>query len=231
LHPELLDELAATFMAEGWSTKRLIRRIVTSRVYRLAVEYQRATTSIDPENRLWARGSRRRLDAEALHDSLLVLGGQWIREAGGPSFPHDLETDFGFARHAPRRAIYLPMFRNALPEMLALFDVADPSLVTGSRATSNVAPQALFLLNNPWVRGQSGLIARRVLAEAPASTASRVKHAFRLVLGRAATSQEISLALIFLEGAPAGDAGQDEAEAFADFVQALIASLDFRYLN
>jgi hypothetical protein len=229
-HPELLDDLAARFVEEdGWSVKALVRRIVTSRAYRLATADDPRARAVDPENRLRWRMDRRRLDAECIRDAMLAVSGQLRPEMGGPTFPPALTSDFRFEpKDDPRRSVYLPVFRNALPELFEAFDFADPSLVVGRRDASTVAPQALLLMNHPFVLEQARHAARRLLAEAGPDDAERVDRAYRLALGRPPTGAERRLGLGFV--AEAGGTAEGPEEAWTIFFQALFASLEFRYV-
>lgn len=226
-HPELLDDLATKFIEEGWSVKRLIRRIVLSRTYRLSTADDAEGRVIDPENRLLWHRTRRRLDAECLRDAMLQTAGELQQERGGAGFPERLVADYGYVAVSRRRSIYLPVFRNALPDLFEVFDFADPSLVTGQRNASTVAPQALFLLNHPFVIEQSRLAAVRLLRESPAGNEGRLNHVWRTIVGRKPDIAERHAALEFLASRPAGPA-EDEAAAWAEIVQALFASLSFR---
>src|SRR5262249_31232056 len=142
-HPELLDHLASRFVAEGWSVKALVREIALSHTYRQECA-NRDALAADPENRLLGRMNRRRLDAEEIRDAMLAASGQLVTERGGPGFPAGLASDFGFKSGESRvRSVYLPVFRNALPQLFEAFDFADPSMPVGARPVSTVAPQAL----------------------------------------------------------------------------------------
>jgi hypothetical protein len=225
-HPELLDTLAVRFMDEGWSIKSLVRTIVLSRTYRLSTDDDPTALADDPENRLLWRMNRRRLEAECIRDAILSASGQLDRAMGGRTFPADLKADYGFDHADERRSVYAPVFRNALPELFEAFDFADPSMVVGRRNSSTVAPQALFLLNHPFVIEQSRAAARRLLAEVPEGDGARVDRAYRLLLGRRPTDDERLIALRFLDGR-----GDDAEDAYALLIQALFASIDFRYLR
>ena len=169
-HPELLDTLAVEFMADGWSIKRLIRRIVLSRAYRLDSAHDPRNFEVDPDNALVWRMSQRRLEAEALRDAMLSVSGRLALEppvgsVGGP----DRRGPAPCSSASPaldasdtHRSVYLPVIRDQVLESLALFDFADPSLVTGERATTTGPAQALYLMNSPFVIRQ---------AEAPGRTA------------------------------------------------------------
>jgi len=229
-HPVLLDHLAIGFMDDGWSLKRLVRRIVLSRTYQMSDRDDSQARAADPENRLLWRINRRRLDAECLRDSMLATGGGLRTERGGPTFPEDLAADYGYIDKSDRRSVYLPVFRNALPEIFDVFDFADPSLVTGRRTTSTVAPQSLFLMNHPFIQKQARRTAERLLAEAHAGDTERLTRAWRLTLGRPPTDAERATALRFLADVPATD-GKATIDAWAQLVQGLFATLDFRYVK
>ena len=229
-HPELLDHLAATFMEDGWSIKRLVRRVVTSRTYRLAAMESPEARQLDPENCLFAHRTRRRLDAESLRDAMLFVSGQLQTSRGGPTYPTNLAADYGFVDPVPRRSVYVPVFRNALPEIFEVFDFADPSLVTGNRATSTVAPQALFLMNHPFVHAQARHAAVRLLTSDHVDASARVEHVYRVCLGRAPTATEQRISLEFL-ASDRSTADRDEGEVWTELIKALFATLEFRYVD
>ena len=235
-HPELLDALALKLVSHGWSVKALVREIVLSRTYQQSsvAANSQAGSAADPENRLLWHMNRRRLDAESLRDSLLMASGQLDLTAGGSTIKPGTAADYGYVATELRRSVYLPVFRNAMPEMLEVFDVADPSTVTGRRNTSTVAPQALFLMNSPFLLQQSQATARRILKELPqADIATRLMRAYRLILGRAPTAREVEVAANFLNGASASAAASTEFEekSWSQLVQTLFASLDFRHVK
>ena len=225
-HPELLDHLALRFMEDGWSVKALVRRIVVSRTYRLSALAKSRALSVDPENRLFGRMNLRRLDAECIRDAILAASGRLQRERGGPGIPFDLAADYGFKHTDEHRSVYEPVFRNALPELFNVFDFADPSLVTGRRNVSTVAPQGLFLLNHPFVLEQARHAAKRLLAEPGLDEAGRLDRAYRLALGRSPSLRERTIALEGLADGPEGPESQWTA-----LFHALFASIDFRYVN
>jgi hypothetical protein len=226
-HPELLDNMAVRFMEEGWSVKSLVRRIVLSRTYRLSTAEERRATAVDPENRLFGHANRRRLDAESIRDTILSVSGRLQTDMGGPTFPPGLAADYGYKQADSRRSVYAPVFRNALPELFEAFDFADPSMVVGRREASTVAPQALFLMNHPFILEQSHHAARRLLAEPGLDDRGRIDRAYRLTLGRPPTESELRIGLDCVdEVTPA-----DEEEVWGMLFQALFASIDFRYAN
>jgi hypothetical protein len=236
-NPQLLDYLARRFergpsdsSGQAWSVKALVREIVLSHTYRLSADAGPNAASVDPENRLFSHVNRRRLEAECIRDSMLSVSGQLSDEAGGPTYPATLTSDFNYkrpdAKADTRRSVYVPVFRNALPELFEVFDFADPSVCTGSRNVSTVAPQALFMLNNPWVIEQSRLAAGRLLGEADCTDdPARVTRAYRMTLGRAPSDAEMRTALGFVGRADA----DGKPQAWAELYHALFASIDFRY--
>ena len=203
-HPELLDFLAVTFVKDGWSTKQLIRRIVLSRVYQQSSRTRNATevtawkraNAADPENRLLWRRNRRRLDAESLRDALLAVSGQLDRKQFGNTLTFSgrlaVEKQEQKVDRNPwlRRSVYLPRYREAYEDdLMKVFDVAHPALVTGRRSVTNVPTQALYLMNSPLVLEQSQHVAATIVA-ADKDDAARLKAAYRKVLGREPTEEE-----------------------------------------
>jgi hypothetical protein len=232
-HPELLDVLAIDLVDDGWSVKRLVREIVLSRTYRLASDAEMSQAAgIDPENRFLSRRTRRRLDAESIRDAILAVSGELRLDAHGPTVDRGRSADYGYVHTEPCRSVYVPVLRNALPEIFEVFDYPDPSTVTGQRSTSTVAPQALFLTNHPFILEQSTLAARRLLGETIESDVRRVEQVFWLALGRPPAAAETAIAVAFVSSG-GGEAGSTagRVEAWARVVQALIASPDFRYVD
>ncbi len=225
-HPELLDYLATRFVNEGWSVKKLVREIVLSRTYRQSSDASPEQLTADPENRLLSHMNRRRLDAECLRDAMLLVSGHLQTEAGGPSFDTTLSSDFGFSHKDARRSVYSPAFRNARLELIEVFDAADPSSVTGKRNVSTVAPQALFLMNHPFVLDESKQAAKRLLEVPNQSDEARVMTAYRRTLGRAPTTAELEIALRFIR-----ERSSDPQSAFTALMQSLLATIDFRYVK
>jgi len=218
-HPELLDHLAAQFVAEGWSVKKLVRSLVLSRTYR------QSTGSVNPadiENRLFGRANRKRLDAEVIRDSMLTISGALSTERGGQTYPATLGADYGYKASDNRRSVYLPVFRNSLPEFFEAFDFADPSVVVGARNTSTVAPQALFLLNNPFPIEQAKLAAVKLLKLPLETDDARITYAYRSALGRPPTDGEREVVRKYLKNQ------NYTADAWAGIVQSLFASAEFR---
>ena len=252
-HPELLDFLAQRFMREGWSVKRLIRTIMLSRVYQLASDHDPANYDVDADNRLLWRMNRRRLDAEAIRDSILAFSGRLnLKPPSGSPLMNSAKGELrpgqplaGNPEFATHRSVYLPLARGDVPAVLRVFDAADPSLVVGSRQVTTVANQALFLMNSPFVAQQSTAAAKRIIAakqivaDGGSGDAKRVDFAYRLALSRPATDAEVQRALKFLDAfeKPDGSPGQLSTEsqdslleAWQQLCQALIGSAEFRYV-
>jgi len=203
-HPELLDWLASRFIESGWSLKAMHRLVMLSRTYRQASQLSEPALRRDPNNDFLSAYPRRRLDAESLRDTLLVLGGNLDQS---PSAPHPFppQSEWKFTQHNPfravyashRRSVYLMTQRIQRHPYLAIFDGADPSASTGSRLTSTTPLQALFLLNDPFVHEQSRLFAQRI-ASAGSTDAARLSFAYRTALGRPPDAEERRLAEAFL---------------------------------
>jgi hypothetical protein len=237
-HPELLDALALDFTADGWSIKRLIRRIVVSRSYQLASAHAPRNFEADPENTLVWRMSKRRLDAEALRDAALFVAGRLVPEPPvGSAVARTGEGLAAFVRVAgldasdTHRSIYLPVIRDQVFESLALFDFADPSIVTGERAMTTGPAQALYFLNGPFVIRQAEALAERLRAGG-GGDARMIEQAYRLAFTRSPTDTERDVALGFLRDFSAlKSASEPVGQAWPAFCQALFASAEFRYLD
>ena len=182
-------------------------------------------TKVDVENELLWRQNRRRLQAEASRASVLSVRGQLDSKMGGATIKTGTKIEYGYKFEGTRRSLYTPVFRNTPLEILAVFDFADPNLGVGTRTTSSVPTQALFLMNSPFVRTQAEEAAKRLLDENLADNTVRIDHTYRRTLGRDATSREREILLKFLEGE------KDKTKAWTQILHGLYASLDFRYLN
>ncbi|MDW8356044.1 MAG: PSD1 and planctomycete cytochrome C domain-containing protein [Bryobacterales bacterium] len=202
-HPELLDWLAVEFMDRGWSIKQTIRLIVTSATYRQSSNARPELESRDPDNRLLARQSRLRLQAELIRDSALAVSGLLNPEIGGrsirPPQPADLEK-LGYANSVKwpesqgkdryRRGVYIHFQRTVPYPQLMNFDAPDANVACSRRRRSNTPLQALNLLNDPVFFEAAIALADRVLREAPPRTEARLEYAFRLCLARSPSPRE-----------------------------------------
>ncbi len=242
-HPELLDHLTVRFVADGWSIKKLVREIALSRTYRQASTYREVAFRADPDNRLLWRASKRRLDAEVIRDAMLVTSGELdtARPEGSLvakkigdrpisliGLDSRLPADLDGVLH---RSVFLPVLRDRLPDVLDLFDFAEPSLVTGDRETTNVPVQALYLMNSPFVQARAKGLAQRVQREAEGEP-EQIRRAFVLCYGRTPDEQETKLAAAFLVRGRelATDAIQQE-QLLAGYCQALLSTAEFRNLD
>lgn len=202
-HPELLDWLATELVRRDWSLKAVHRLIVTSATYRQSSTLRADLARVDPENRRLARQARLRLDAELVRDAALVASGLLTTTIGGPSvFPPQPEgvlalgqvrrewnADEGPNRY--RRGLYTYFWRATPHPLFTVFDAADGVKTCTRRVRSNTPLQALTLLNDEGFVEFAQALADRVLRDGPETTPERIRRAFRLVLGRAATAAEV----------------------------------------
>ena len=198
-HPELLDYLADAFVKDGYSVKRMIRRLVLSKTYQMSSQASRVALEVDPSNRLLQHANLKRLDAEAIRDSILSVSGRFNRTMYGPSVPVHYAARHGLTEGDPdngpvdgdgRRSIYQEIRRNAHNPFLEVFDSPKPATTRGQRDATNVPAQSLTLLNSPFVIGQAAEWGRR-LAEGEAGTVGgRIDHMFLKALARRPTQAE-----------------------------------------
>ncbi len=244
-HPELLDHLATRFMQGGWSQKAFLRALVLSRTYRLSSANAVAAMKLDPENKLYWRMNRQRLDAEAMRDSLLAISGELTRDSGGPALVMEKAENCGalalkgvnpptYTHKVPRpaqefeRTIYLPVFRNnfAGPDRLrGVFDFINPAMTAGERPQTIVPTQTLFLLSNDLLRKRAFALAKSLLA-AEKNELARLETLWLRTLNRPITSTEREEAISLLEavtppGKPAGPV------QWTELCHSLLASNEF----
>jgi hypothetical protein len=237
-HPELLDFLANRFVENGWSVKALVRDIVRSATYQQASTYRADAFVKDPDNRLLWRAHKRRLEAEVIRDAMLAVSGRLDlnRRPGSLTaalsshavsligFDQTLPPDLDGSRH---RSVYLPALRESLPDALALFDFAEPSLVIGDRDVTNVPMQALYLMNGPFVQEQAAALAER-LQQQTADETQQIRRAFLLCFNRPPDRHEQQLATDFFRQARQQQIGAGGSALLAAYCQALLASAEFR---
>lgn len=215
-HPELLDFLAWEFMEDGWSLKRLHRRIMTSTVYRQSLRAADSAVAGDPENRLLAGFTVRRLEAEVIRDSILAVSGKLNTTQFGPPVPvmrdpageivvgiESMNAGIPGPRVALngeefRRSVYVQVRRSKPLSMLQTFDAPTMEPNCAARTASTVAPQSLMLMNNGFVVEQARFFAERIGREAGSDAASRIEQAWQLALGRAPGAAEATEAAEFL---------------------------------
>jgi mono/diheme cytochrome c family protein len=219
-HPELLDFLASELIRNGWKLKPIHELIVTSAAYQTASTANESKVTVDRENRLFWRHPARRLNAEAIRDSLLFISGQLDDRMFGPG---TLEES------SRRRSIYFTMKRSKLIPMLVIFDAPDGNVGVGERPATTVAPQALLMMNNTQVRMWARAFGKRV---GEVKTPEEAIHrAYRLGLSRDATSDEVADGVAFVRGQEASYAGKADARqlALADLCQVVMCLNEFVY--
>ena len=222
-HPELLDLLAQRFVDGGWSLKRTIRLLVTSRAFRRTSVPSAVARRIDPDNQLLSHMTVRRLEAEAIRDAMLAVSGQLEPELFGPSIENK----------TPRRSVYLQVKRNQLDPLLRVFDFPEPFTTVGRRDITNVPAQSLTMLNDPFVVGLAEAWASRV----PETTSSddnsdRVTWMYQQALGRPPSQQELETTLKFLESREVTRGENEPLElAWQELARAIFCFKEFIYIK
>ena len=217
-HPKLLDFLTAGFIEKGWSIKALIRGIVTSSTYRQGETLQPEFAERDPGNRLLWQMNRKRLDFEAMRDSVLSVSGSLSLQQGGRSVHIDDKPD------ANRRTVYAFVNRQNLPNLFRTFDFAGPDTTCPQRFTTTVPQQALYLLNSPFIEAQAKRLAKREEVQAVADD-SRIRVLYRLAYQREPSAGELVLASQFV------DNFVPSAVAWERLGQALLVSNEMMFVD
>ena len=248
-HPELLDDLAATFVDQDrWSLKALIRRLVLTRAFAMSSDPdQPAAEQVDSENLLLHRMNLRRLEGEAIRDAILAVSGRLDTRQGGGSVPlHEsqfieargLRPERGPLDGEGRRSLYVAARRNFPPLMMTAFDTPTPFTTVGRRNISNVPGQMLFLMNDPFVHQQAGLWAQKVLAAPVAGAdpaeqqAERIRGMFRAAYSREPTADELARCQTLLaEAAAVLGPGTAEVESWTELCHALWAVKEFLFVR
>ncbi|MFP6586505.1 MAG: DUF1553 domain-containing protein, partial [Pirellulaceae bacterium] len=241
----LLDWLAVEFIEQGWSIKQMHRLMLLSSTYQMSSTFDVQANTKDPENRLWWRFNRRRLDAEEVRDALLAVGGNIDLQMYGQLLPNAdraYVTGTGSKRSTydyNRRSVYLPILRSALYNVFIAFDFADPSVIQGQRKNTVVTPQALFMMNSKLVHDEASRLAQRVLQDDIESNAERINALHEIVYGRVATAEDVEKCNQFLQRYRELSAKDmaDDVSAAADLVvwqglcRVLLAANEFAYLD
>jgi hypothetical protein len=237
-HRELLDWLTASFAKDGYSLKKLHKRILLSATWQQSSAYRADAAAVDADNKLLWRFNRRRLEGEAIRDSMLEVAGLLNKKMYGPGvfppLPPGMTTRGGWnhqedAAQAQRRSVYIFVRRNTRYPMLEAFDMPDTHESCARRNNTVSAMQALELLNNELVVGYARGFAARVANDSGLSTEAQVERAYRLAYGRAPSAEEIAGGRRFLERQAALVA--DGEAALVDFCHVLLNSNEFLYLN
>ena len=216
-HPELLDDLAARFVKNGWSIKWLHREILLSAAWQqnsIASESELR----DPENRLYARMPRRRLDFEAWRDTTLAAAGTLDRSFGGVATALTSEKNL-------RRTLYGTVNRHELEPMLRIHDFPDPAAHSAARTETATALQMLFSLNSPFLLAQADAFAARLEKEAGPALNDRVTRAHAVLFQRPPTAKELAMATRFLTGR------ETDKKAWSEYAQALLASNETQFVD
>ena len=232
-HPELLDWLAAWFVENGWSVKKLNALILNSATFQMSSMPNAAALEIDPTNVLMSRAPLRRMEAEPLRDSLLQISDQLDLKVGGTIwtfenyklvFNHTSEDATTY--NSNRRAIYLPVIRNHVYDLFELFDFPDPGTVNGNRADTTIAPQSLYLMNSPLVHRTCATMAKQLLADKKLNNTERVEWLYVKVYNRKPTANESKRAVAFVN-----EFCQERQASWQALCQALVSSNEFLYLK
>jgi hypothetical protein len=238
-HPELLDWLATRFVSDGWSIKRMVRLIATSQAYRMSSTGSAEARRKDPANRCLQHANVRRLEAEAIRDSILWVSGELKTEMYGPSVPtyyaHDTGRTKGDRPKGPldgdgRRSVYLEVRRNVTNPLLEAFDAPKISTTRGERDLTNVPAQSLALLNDPFIIEQATKWAAALESDAPQN---RVDAMFWRALGRPASGDEKKASEALLEELRAEYRATPDAErqAWRDLGHSLFDLKEFIYIR
>ncbi len=221
-HPELLDYLAARFIEDGWSVKKLQRRIMLSAAYQMSSDISAEAAEQDPGNRLLSHFPRRRLDVEEVRDAMLALDGTVDLTMGGTlqrGSGTDGENSAGRLSIDPatskRRTVYLPLRRSNLPSLLNLFDFGDATTTCEGRALTNTAPQALFMMNSAFVNDRSAALAKELTGH--------VDLIYQRILNRLPTPEESREAQAYIE--KTGERG------WQSLCRILLSSNEFIYVD
>jgi len=216
-HPELLDWLATRLIDDGWSLKKLHRRILLTSTYQQSSQVSREWTQQDPENVWLSRFAARRLDAEAIRDALLSAAGRLDLTLTGPA-----GDDFTIRR----RSLYVQTARWDRSNYAMLFDAANPDASTEKRIISTVAPQALLMLNHEFIGAQSEQLANRLLGDSVPDEPSRIQRAYLWLFGRPASPDELAIGMDIVT-----DPNADRVKAWIDYAHVLLCTNEFVYLD
>ena len=250
-HPELLEWLAKEFVKGGWKLKPLHRLIMTSSVYLQDTKFDAAKAKVDPENRLSWRRRPQRLEAELLRDAMLAVSGKLNTNMHGPAVKGPIAAEAIQARNVQdpypndikdssstrRRSIYMFHKRVVQSPLMQAFDGPDAQASCGRRENTTVAPQALALLNDRFVRARAINFADRVGKEAGTDPAAQARLAWRLGLGREPSPSELESGVAFINAqlqeraSRKGDEKTMQQLALADFCQAIFALNEFIYVD
>jgi hypothetical protein len=223
-HPELLDYLAKELIKGGWRLKPIHKLIMTSAVYMQSGATDAERIKADPANRLWWRQPTRRLEAEAIRDGVLAVGGAM-----------DL-TMYGRGTldgNSSRRSVYLTVKRSQMVPLLQMFDVPEALQSIGERSVTTVPTQSLAFMNSPFVRSAAQKFAQRLKSAAEKSASQAIEEAYLIALSRRPTDAEAQRMHGFIErqAESYGKAPQAREQALVDFCQVLLCLNEFIYVD
>lgn len=216
-HPELLDYLANALLEDGWSLKKLHRRIMLTAVYQQGSMERPDAREIDPDNALLWRMPPRRLEMEAMRDSMLFVSGELDRTIGGKPFSDSDEAP------VPRRTLYRFINRDVIPPLMSTFDGANPASCTVKRQETVVPQQTLFALNSDFIQGRAKALATSSEFTALASDEERVRMLYRRLFSRNPDREELTLALAYVS--------EEKTEPWARLGHVLLATNEFHFLD
>jgi hypothetical protein len=218
--PQLLDWMAVRFMDDDWSIKKLQKLIVTSATYRQSSADRPEARKIDPENAMYWRFNRQRLDFEETRDSLIFVTGKLDTKTGGPAV--DIMKP-----EIERRTVYGFIDRQNLPSIYRAFDFASPDTHAPQRFNTTVPQQALFFMNSPFTEREAKLVVAREDVAKAADTEARIQYIYRLLFGREPNADELKLGKRFVENAP-----EEKAMGPWDrYAQVLLESNEFVFVD
>jgi hypothetical protein len=218
-HPELLDFLAGELIRGGWKLRPIHKLLMTSATYLQGGEASSLAAKEDPRNLLWSHVPPRRLEAEAVRDSLLAVGGALDTTMYGRGTLDE---------NSPRRSVYLTVKRTRLIPLLQAFDAPESIQSVGERQITTATTQALAMMNSPFVRREAQRLAARLGTTTPEAA---VEKAYRIALGRAPTTDETTRMTGFIRRPSDGTKGGGLATATADFCHVLLCLNEFIYVD
>jgi hypothetical protein len=239
-HPELLDHLALYLQRNHWSLNALVRYITESNSYRMAS--RPSPLAADPDNRLLHSQRRRRLDANALRDTLLSTAGTLDLSFLGPNIQNAVDArdsnntdllnlEYGYVFADTRRSVYTPAFRNKRHELFDAFDFNDVNQSLTKRNTSSVSPQALYLLNSEFLQEQAAVIGKLAAGQGGLA-GTEVDWLYQTLLGRTPNPVERERALGLIADLSGGSEDPKLLEeASGHLAHLLLASTEFLYLE
>lgn len=220
-HPQLLDHLATTLLEDGWSLKKLHKRIMLSEVYQQAAREDAGARIKDPDNQWLWRMPRRRLDMEAMRDSMLAVSGELNTRMGGR--PFELQSKPA----VPRRSVYGFVNRDIVSSLASTFDVADPNSCTAKRPETNVPQQTLFALNSEFIQDRAAALAKLKELTTAKDDAERVRLLYQRVFSRPPKPQEVKIAVGYVQS----QSGNSKTNPWQRLAHVLLAANEFVFVD